>query len=110
MSELPRRERARRERVHACIHPYTYKYFFPRERVFEVWSLLQQRYGALRKKEAFRTQEIDTPSLLFRSTWLGNPITVYRKPHCSERDVEEFHALVGFDASLDALTGASFDA
>lgn len=96
-----------RERVHACIHPHTYKYFFARESVFEVWSLLQRRYGALRKNEAFRTQEVDTPSLIFRSTWLGNPITVYRKQRCSDQDVEDFHALVGFEGSVDASVDAS---
>jgi hypothetical protein len=91
MSEPPYRER-----VHACIHPDTYKYFFPKERVFEVWRLLQQRYGALQVNEGFRTQEVNAPQLIFRSTRLGNPITVYRKPRCSDGDVEEFHALVGF--------------
>jgi hypothetical protein len=101
MNERPPRDGAgskviQRERVHACMDPQTYKYFFPKERVFEVWSLLQQRYGALRKDEAFRTQEVDAPGLIFRSTWLGNPITVYRKRNCTEQDIDAFHTLVGF--------------
>ena len=91
MSEPPYRQR-----VHACIHPETYKYFFPKERILEVWRLLQARYGPLRINEAFRTQEVDASALIFRSTLLGTPITVYRKQHCAARDVDEFHALVGF--------------
>ena len=91
MSELPRRER-----VHACIHPDTYKYFLPKDRVFEIWALLQQRYGPRRVNEGFRTQDVEGSVLLFRSTWLGNPITVYRKLRCTEGDIDELHELIGF--------------
>lgn len=85
-----------REIVHACAFRETYKYFFPRERVAEVWGRLEGAYGAIRRNEAFKTMEIECATFLFRSTWLANPITVIRKRGCSEDDVHSLHAIVGF--------------
>ena len=85
-----------REKVIACERGGTYKYFLDRERVLSAWALLVEHYGPIRRDERMSTMEVRGARLLFRSTLLGNPITVFRLPDCSEADVNEFHALIDF--------------
>jgi len=85
-----------RERLYACIHPETYKYFFHKDVVGEVWRALEGRYGAVRHNDGFHVIEIESERFLFRSTRLANPITVIRKRGCTREHVEELHALIGF--------------
>lgn len=86
-----------REKVHACIHPETYKYFFPKDMVLDVWARLESRYGSIKRNPHFRTMEIYAKVLIFRSTFLANPITVFRLRRCSADDVADFHQLVGYE-------------
>lgn len=91
-----------REWVQACIHPQTYKYYFPREQIEAVWRALQRSYGPAVHNPGFGTIGIQTPALIFRSTAAGNPITVFRRRKCRQRDIDEFHALVGFHVDEQA--------
>jgi hypothetical protein len=84
-----------REKVIACERGGTFKYFLARERVFPTWLALGASYGPLVRNETMHTVEIRGARLLFRSTLLGNPITVFRLPDCAPADVAEFHALIG---------------
>jgi hypothetical protein len=93
MTKLPYREL-----VLMCATKETYKYFFAKDRVEATWRLLGERYGRVQRDDNMKTMQIDGAQLLFRSTWLANPITVIRKRGCSEEHVREFHALVGYDA------------
>ncbi len=86
----------RRERVPACVHPETYKYFLERDAVMAVWARLAERYGAPRRHAGFRTMEIGAPRFILRSTLLGNPITVLRRRDCTPADIVELHALLGY--------------
>lgn len=85
-----------REKVIACERGGTFKYFLERDRVFATWAALRETYGAIQRNEVMATMEIRGVRLLFRATLLGNPITVFRLPDCSETDVSAFHALIGF--------------
>jgi hypothetical protein len=85
-----------RERVMSCPRGGTFKYFFARSSVAEVWRRLEEVYGAARRNEAFKSLEIEESRFIFRATYLMNPITVFRKRSCSDFDVAEFHALVGY--------------
>ena len=85
-----------RERLYACMHPETYKYFFPKECVGTVWRMLEERYGAIRHNQPFRVIEIESDRFVIRSTQLLNPITVIRKRGCTAAHVEELHAVMGF--------------
>ena len=85
-----------RERLYACIHPETYKYFFQKDRVALVWQTLAGRYGAIVRNEAFRIMQIEGDRFLFRSTHLANPITVIRKRGCTSAHVDELHAILGY--------------
>ena len=85
-----------RLRVHACIHPETYKYYLDRASVWPTWQALARAFGPIAKNVAFGTQEILTPALIIRSTKLGNPITVIRRRTCTQADVTKFHDVVGF--------------
>ncbi len=82
------------------MHSETYKYFFSREQTVRIWECLKQHYGTIRKNDAFHTMEIECDEFIFRSTWLGNPITVVRKRTCTPQDVERFHARIRFQESL----------
>lgn len=86
-----------RERVPACIHPDTFKYFLAREAVLATWARLVARYGELRRDPAFRTMEVVGPRFTVRSTWLGNPVTVLRRRGCSAADIRELHAILGYE-------------
>ena len=86
----------RRERVPACVHPETYKYFLEREDVMATWRRLVERYGQPRRPPGFRTLEIGAPRFILRSTLLGNPITVLRRRDCTDADILELHALLRF--------------
>ncbi len=90
-----------RELVLACSRGGTFKYFFPREQALEVWRNLQETYGPLRRNDAMKTMEIESERFIFRSTYLGNPITVFRKRKCTAEDVETFHLLVGYTDAED---------
>lgn len=85
-----------RELVHACSRGGTYKYFFDKTGVSGVWRRLEDRYGAIRRSESFKTMEIESDCLILRATLLMNPITVFRKRRCRDTDIEELHALVGY--------------
>ena len=85
-----------RELVHACARGGTYKYFFDKNDVIEVWRRLEVRYGPVRRNDAFKTIEIESDRLILRSTLLMNPITVFRKRRCENGDIEELHAIVGY--------------
>ena len=86
-----------REKVIACERGGTFKYFLPRDRVFPTWLALGAAHGPLKRDETFHTVEIRGAHLLFRSTLLGNPITVFRLPGCTESDVRALHELIGFE-------------
>jgi hypothetical protein len=88
----------RRERVPACIHPDTFKYFLERDAVIPTWQRLSARYGAITRNDSFRTMEIATPRFLLRATVLGNPITVVRRRGCTPDDIAGLHAVLGYDA------------
>lgn len=88
-----------REKVLACARGGTFKYFFSKEAAIEVWRCLQESYGPLRRNESMKTMEIESEHFIFRSTYLGNPITVFRKRKCTTEDVDKFHALVGYTES-----------
>lgn len=87
----------RRERVPACVHPDTYKYFLERDEVLPTWARLAARYGEVRKNPGFRTMEVDAPRFTVRSTLLGNPVTVLRRRGCTPADIAELHAILGYE-------------
>jgi hypothetical protein len=87
--------------VHACSRGGTFKYFFAKAEVEVVWRRLEASYGPIRRSDAMKTIEIEAERLIFRSTYLGNPITVFRKRKCVADDVERFHALVGYSEAED---------
>lgn len=94
-----------RERVHACIHPETFKYFLERGKVVAVWEALERRYGRVTGNGAFRMQEIEGEHFWLRSVIGGNPITVIRKRSCDAQAIAELHRILGFagdDAALEA--------
>ncbi|MBX3225825.1 MAG: hypothetical protein KIT84_30390 [Labilithrix sp.] len=82
--------------MHACARGGTYKYFFDKGEVAEVWRRLEAAYGPVRRNETFKTIEIESDRFIFRSTFLANPVTVLRKRKCGEADVEALHALIGY--------------
>lgn len=90
-----------RELVHACARGGTYKYFFDRDEVAAIWQRLAATYGPIRKNDAFKTIEIEDERLIFRSTLLANPVTVFRKRKCEAADVDRFHQLVGYTEEPD---------
>jgi hypothetical protein len=90
-----------RELVHACARGGTYKYFFDKKEVIDVWHRLERRYGPVRRNEAFKTMEIESERLIVRATFLMNPITVIRKRLCEGGDIEELHAIVGYSERDD---------
>jgi hypothetical protein len=87
----------RRERVPACVHAETYKYFLERDEVMATWGRLVARYGAVRRDDGFKTIEIAAPRFTVRSTQLGNPITVLRRRDCTAGDIAELHAILGYE-------------
>jgi hypothetical protein len=85
-----------REKVPACVHPETYKYFLDRDAVLATWRRLAARYGEPRHNHAFRTMEIAAPRFIVRATALGNPVTVLRRRGCTAEDIAELHELLGY--------------
>jgi len=85
-----------RERVPACVHPETYKYFLERDAVVATWQRLAARYGEPRRDPSFRTMEVVAPRFRVRATLLGNPVTVLRQRSCTAEDIAELHALLGY--------------
>lgn len=90
-----------RELVHACARGGTFKYFLPRAEVANVWRRLEAEYGPVRKNDTFKTIEIEDERLIFRSTLLANPITVFRKRKCGATDIARFHEIVGYTESAN---------
>lgn len=86
----------RRERVPACVHPETYKYFLDRDEVLATWRRLAARYGPPRHNHSFRTMEIGASRFTLKATALGNPVTVLRRRECTAADIAELHALLGY--------------
>ena len=85
-----------RELVVNCDRRGTYKYFFPKERVLDVWRVLEECYGPIHHLPTFGVMEIRNASFLFRATKVGNPITVIRNRSCSHEDVARMHQIIGF--------------
>ena len=85
-----------RERVPACVHPETYKYFLERDEVVATWERLAARYGPPRRDPGLRPREVVAPRFRVRATQLGNPVTVLRRRDCTPDDIAELHALLGF--------------
>jgi hypothetical protein len=83
--------------MYACAHPQTYKYFFPREVVEEVWGRLSETFGPVQRNDSFRVMEIASPHFTVRATYLGNPITVIRRRTCTEEHVRALHAVMRYD-------------
>jgi len=88
-----------RKRHYACIHPETFKYFFAREQIDEVWETLTRNYGTASVVPGFGVTEIQAKKLILRAAVGGNPITVIRTRHCTPEDVDAFHRLIGFNDS-----------
>lgn len=85
-----------RERSYACIHPETYKYFFPVDEVRRVWRTLEEHYGPVETTPGFGVVEIRSERFLFRATRGGNPITVIRRRDCTPSDVATLHERIGY--------------
>jgi hypothetical protein len=86
----------RREKVPACVHPETYKYFLEKDAVLPTWERLAARYGEPRRDPSFRTMEVVGPHFRVRATLLGNPVTVLGRRSCTAADIDELHALLGY--------------
>lgn len=86
----------RRERVRACIHPETFKYFVARDDVLDTWSRLSRAYGEPVVTDGFGVVEIRHPRFFIRATRMLNPITVIRRRYCTDADVQAIHDLLGF--------------
>jgi hypothetical protein len=86
----------RRERSYACIHPETYKYFFPVDEVRRVWGVLEACYGPIETTPGFGVIQIQSARFLFRAVGGGNPITVIRRRGCTEADVAALHERIGY--------------
>jgi len=82
------------EKVIACERGGTLKYFVTRDQVFPTWLALGSAYGHVSLNEHMHTVEIRGERLLFLSTLLGNPSTVFRLP--GSDDVDRFYAMIGF--------------
>lgn len=87
---------AYRELVVNCDRRGTYKYFFPKERVLDVWRILEECYGPIHHLPTFGVMEIRGARFLFRATKVGNPITVIPHRSCSHDDVARLHQIIGF--------------
>jgi PAS domain S-box-containing protein len=85
-----------REKMHACIHPETYKYFFEKTQVEAIWLKLEKEYGPRKTGNPFGVVEIDCEKFFFRSVAGGNPVTVIRKQKCVEKDVLDLHKAFAF--------------
>jgi hypothetical protein len=85
-----------REKVIACERGGTYKYFLDRDEVMPTWERLKAAFGDVQRNETMATIEVRGRALIVRSTLLGNPLTVFRRPPCTATDVEAFHTLIGF--------------
>ncbi|MCA9662636.1 MAG: hypothetical protein KC486_30125 [Myxococcales bacterium] len=48
---------------------------------------------------AFRMMEIEAERFFLRSVIGGNPITVIRKRACTDADIDELHALFGYEGA-----------
>ena len=84
--------------VPACIHPETYKYFLEPDAVEAAWAGLAARFGQARRIAGVGLRQIDGERLIIRSVPAGNPITVIRTSRCRVTDIDELHAIVGFEA------------
>ncbi len=87
-----------RRRVHGCIHPDTYKYFFDAASVERVWHRLEGALGAAEVVPGVRIRRIETAELLLTAPRAGNPVTVVRKRRCTVGDVDALHSLFEFEA------------
>jgi len=87
----------RRVKAHRCITPVAYKYYFLGEQVSDVWTLLEEKYGPVRRDDNFHVMEIRSSAFIFRALFNGNPITVIRKRRCLNADVRSLHQTIGFD-------------
>ncbi len=92
----PEPGRPSRARHYACIHPETYKYFFAKPEVREIWQRLAAAYGEVRTEGGFGVMEIQSERFIFRATLGGNPVTVIRTRRCTPADVEALHRQIGF--------------
>ena len=72
----------------------TFKYFFPEDKVFEIWEKLEKRYGPI--TTTAYVMQIHSPAFVFRSSPDGNPIIVMRRRRCTEDDIHELHELFNF--------------
>lgn len=87
----------RRERVRACIHPETYKYFLPRQQVLQTWKALARTYGEPVVTPGFGVVEIRAPRLLLRATKMLNPLTVIRLRRCTAADIDALHEILHYE-------------
>ena len=85
-----------RARHYACIHPETYKYFFAKHEVLDVWQRLAAAYGEIRRPAGVAIMEIQHACFIVRATSGGNPITVIRTRRCTPDDVEALHRVLGY--------------
>lgn len=92
-----------RERVHACAHPDTFKYYLPKGEVFGVWRALVARYGEVSGPSSFGVVEVRSERLWLRAPRFMNPVTVVRLHGCTDADLKELHEILKFRvASLSA--------
>lgn len=87
-----------RTRVHACIHPETYKYFLLADDALDTWKRCAAWLDRpIAQNPALPLMEIEAEELLLRGPTTGTPITVIRKRRCQPSTVRELHLLFGFE-------------
>lgn len=88
-----------RELVPSCNQAASYRYYIEMGKCSDIWKLLEETYGAIRRNETFQTQEIEAEFLHLSSTFKGSPILLLRKRGCTEKDIHKFHELLQFQGT-----------
>ena len=85
-----------RKRDYSCLTRLTYKYFVEPERTVEIWRQLEAELGPIQRLAMVRVQQINTPALIVRATFDGNPITVMQRSGGDDGALARVHAIFGF--------------
>ncbi len=88
--------RTRREQVHSCIHPDTYRYFLDHFRADALWDECGKVFGPWEQHPTLPIRELHCKAFVLRAPDSGTPVTLLRKTACSHDELDRFHSIVGW--------------
>lgn len=86
----------RRQHVHSCQSPHTYKYELAPDRALDVLEACARAFGEWRMHPTLPIVELECTAFRLRAPQCGTPLTVIFEDRCEQESIDALHRILEF--------------